>query len=127
MTPRQVFLQFLHLSPVIFNPPILHCRLYLKTTLIRRTIECVQISVEHSNAVSYFGGNGQKIVLTLCVILQELRNLRASSAVNFKILIVRSFRSFHFAFLLTSPHTVVIFHNGATNTRLQYTNKLQNS
>jgi hypothetical protein len=124
---RLVFLQLLHLSLVSFNPPVLHYRLYIRTTSIGRTSKCVLISFEHSNALSYFGGNGQKIAFTLCFILQGLRNLRASLATNFKILIIRAFRSFLFAFLLTSPHTVLILHNGATNTRLQYTNKLQSS
>lgn len=125
MALRQVFLQLLHLSPVSSNPPVLYYHLYLRTILIGRTSECVLISVGHSNALSYFGGNGQKIAFTLRFILQGLRNLRASSATNFKILIVRVFHTFYFVFLLTSPHTVLILHNGTTNTRLQYGNKLQ--
>jgi len=127
VTLRPVFLQLLLLSPVSFNPPVLHYYLYLNTTLIRRTSECVLVSVEHSNVLSHFGGTGQKIAFTLCFILQGLRNLCARSAANFKILILRSFRSFHFAFLPESPHTVVILHNGTTKTRLQYTHKLQSS
>jgi hypothetical protein len=119
------FLQLLLMSLFSFQPPVLHYHLYLKTTLIIRSSEWPWYP--SSTGISHFGGNGQKIAFTLYFILQRPRNLLASSAANFKILIVRSFRSFHFAFLPTSPHTVVILHNGATNTRLQYTNKLQSS
>lgn len=88
---RQVFLRALQFSPISFSPPLLNSRLYLRATFV-----C--------------GDIGQKSASTFQFSLQGLK----ISAANSKTRIVRSILSFHFVFLPTSAHTIVVLNNGAT-------------